>query len=128
MVESLDARAKRVFDEAIELQGAARTIFLDRACAGDLELRARADALLTGAEKDDIFLSQPTVSMPPPRAASEGPGTRIGPYRLLELIGEGGFGSVFMAEQSEPVRRHVAVKIIKEGMDTRAVVARFEQE
>src|SRR3989442_2076614 len=58
----------------------------------------------------------------------EGPGTRIGPYKLLQLIGEGGFGSVFMADQEEPVRRRVALKIIKLGMDTRQVIARFEAE
>jgi hypothetical protein len=58
----------------------------------------------------------------------EGPGTRIGPYKLLQLIGEGGFGSVFMAEQEKPVLRRVALKIIKLGMDTRQVIARFEAE
>src|SRR5262250_2064509 len=62
------------------------------------------------------------------RPHGEGPGTRIGPYKLLQLIGEGGFGAVFMAEQEQPVRRRVALKIIKLGMDTRQVVARFEQE
>src|SRR5262245_40198067 len=59
---------------------------------------------------------------------TEGPGARVGPYKLLQRIGEGGFGSVFMAEQEAPVRRKVALKIIKLGMDTRQVVARFEQE
>src|ERR1700729_3348193 len=61
-------------------------------------------------------------------ASHEGPGTRIGPYKLLQLIGEGGFGSVFMAEQEKPVRRRVALKIIKPGMDTGQVIARFEAE
>src|SRR6185295_340574 len=76
--------------------------------------------------------SDPTREGPelPDSAAGprEGPGARIGPYKLLQLIGEGGFGSVFMAEQEQPVRRTVALKIIKLGMDTRQVVARFEQE
>src|ERR1700729_342008 len=61
-------------------------------------------------------------------ASHEGPGTRIGPYKLLQLIGEGGFGSVFMAEQEKPVLRRVALKIIKLGMDTKQVIARFEAE
>ena len=58
----------------------------------------------------------------------EGPGTRIGPYQLVRQIGEGGFGAVFLAEQSKPVARRVALKVLKLGMDTRQVVARFEQE
>ena len=62
------------------------------------------------------------------RAITEDVGTRIGPYKLLELIGEGGFGDVYMAEQQEPVRRKVALKIIKLGMDTRQVIGRFEAE
>ncbi len=71
-----------------------------------------------------------TADMPPPAAAPvrEGPGSRIGPYRILSQIGEGGFGVVFLAEQERPVARRVALKIIKLGMDTRQVVARFEQE
>ena len=67
----------------------------------------------------------PTVDAPAP---AEGPGTVIGPYKLLEKIGEGGFGIVYMAAQTEPVRRKVALKILKPGMDTRQVVARFEAE
>ena len=66
--------------------------------------------------------------MPPEQPLTEGPGTVIGRYKLLQQIGEGGFGVVFMAEQQEPVRRKVALKIIKPGMDSRAVVARFEAE
>src|SRR5438067_1505898 len=62
------------------------------------------------------------------RPVAEGPGSRIGPYKLLQQIGEGGFGVVYMAEQQEPVRRKVALKIIKPGMDTKEVIARFESE
>src|SRR5438270_250516 len=62
------------------------------------------------------------------RPVPEGPGSRIGPYKLLQQIGEGGFGVVYMAEQQEPVRRKVALKIIKPGMDTKEVIARFESE
>ena len=63
-----------------------------------------------------------------PGLSAEGPGTRIGPYKLLQKIGEGGMGAVYMAEQEQPVRRGVALKVIKPGMDTRQVVARFEAE
>ncbi|MBX3380149.1 MAG: serine/threonine protein kinase [Phycisphaeraceae bacterium] len=88
------------------------------------------------ASDDSTFSSEPTIDGPQDSAAaaimaahlSEGPGSRIGPYRILQLIGEGGFGSVFLAQQEQPVQRRVALKIIKLGMDTRRVVARFEQE
>jgi len=128
---SLDNRAKLIFDEAIELHGPARSAYLVEACANDTDLRSRVEALLAAAEVDDVFLSDPTAGFDAPRVTPLAPPqqpTRIGPYRILELIGEGGFGSVYMAEQTEPVRRKVAVKILKAGMDTRAVVARFEQE
>ncbi|MCC6320998.1 MAG: serine/threonine protein kinase [Phycisphaerales bacterium] len=130
MADSLDARARRIFDEALDLRADERAPLLDRACASDLQLRDRVLLLLSKAEEDDPFLSVPTIMENPSRSrgAGERPGTRIGPYKLLEAIGEGGFGTVFMAEQTEPVRRRVALKIIKLGMDTRAVVARFEQE
>jgi serine/threonine protein kinase/tetratricopeptide (TPR) repeat protein len=129
-------RIKLVFGEALERRAGERAAYLDAACAGDAELRARVEALLAAAEKEDPFLSDPTVKPPdapgsaagPPESGIEGLGSRIAPYRLVELIGEGGFGSVYLAEQEEPVRRRVALKIIKLGMDTRAVVARFEQE
>jgi len=88
------------------------------------------------ASDDSTFSAGPTIDGPQNTAAaaimaahlSEGPGSCIGPYRILQLIGEGGFGSVFLAQQDQPVQRRVAVKIIKLGMDTRQVVARFEQE
>jgi WD40 repeat protein/serine/threonine protein kinase len=79
-------------------------------------------------------VDETSESMPPPRAGAEGcawdegPGSRLGPYRLVQLIGEGGFGSVFLAEQESPVRREVALKVIKPGMDTRQVIARFQAE
>jgi serine/threonine protein kinase/tetratricopeptide (TPR) repeat protein len=124
---------RRLFDRAIELPAGARPAFLDSQCAGDADLKQRLLAMLAAAD-DERFLSVPTG--PKPESATpaaeaplrEGPGNRIGPYKLLQLIGEGGFGAVFMAEQTEPVARKVALKIIKLGMDTRQVVARFEQE
>jgi len=122
---------------------AAREAFLKQACAEDAALRARVEALLaveTGAEKffEDVapFSKSPVRGVISKTDASdgvecrltEGPGSRIGPYKLLQQIGEGGGGVVYMAEQEKPVRRRVALKIIKLGMDTRNVIARFEAE
>jgi serine/threonine protein kinase len=109
-----------------------RADYLDAACGQDAELRARIEALLRAHEQAGGFLredspagdSGATIDDP----IKESPGTVIGPYKLLEQIGEGGFGVVFMAEQTEPVRRKVALKVLKPGMDTRQVVARFEAE
>src|SRR5437879_1817112 len=104
--------------------------YLDRACEGKPELRARVEALLRAQEQASAFLHEPpgspAVTMDEP--IRERPGTLIGPYKLLEPIGEGGFGIVFMAEQQQPVRRKVALKVLKPGMHTRQVVARFEAE
>jgi WD40 repeat protein/serine/threonine protein kinase len=107
-----------------------RRRFVDQACAGDAELKRRVEELIENHFRAGSFLESPaphlvgTVEAP----ASERPGTVIGPYKLLEQIGEGGFGVVFMAEQQQPVRRKVALKILKPGMDTRHVIARFEAE
>jgi serine/threonine protein kinase/tetratricopeptide (TPR) repeat protein len=107
-----------------------RRAFLAKACTGDAGLRARVEALLHAHDHPDSFLEPPNER---PTAAidesiHEGPGAHIGPYKLVEPIGEGGFGVVFLAEQQEPVRRVVALKVIKAGMDTRQVIARFEAE
>ena len=125
-------RLENVFSEARALDAnEARTAFLDRACSGDAELRARVEALLRAHRDAGSFLDAPVID---PEATlqqtplTEKPGARIGRYKLLQLIGEGGFGAVYMAEQEEPVRRKVALKIIKLGMDTRQVIARFEAE
>ena len=122
---------KSIFLEAIDMTSPAeRADFLDRACVDDLPLRSAVEALLQAHEKPQGLLDAPeavapTLHQPPPR---EGPGTVIGPYKLLQQIGEGGMGTVFMAEQTQPVRRKVALKVLKPGMDTRQVVARFEAE
>ncbi len=119
-----------IFTAARELTGAAdREALLDQACAGDQKLRGRVVALLDEQAQLGSFLEHDD----PPAAAiheslSERPGTVIGAYRLLEQIGEGGFGVVFLAEQTQPVRRQVALKVIKPGMDSRQVIARFEAE
>jgi eukaryotic-like serine/threonine-protein kinase len=102
-----------------------RARYLDEACQGKPELRQRVEALLRAHDQADGFLE---ANSPEPDVLPEGPGTVIGRYKLLEEIGEGAFGRVFMAEQTEPVRRKVALKIIKAGMDTREVVARFGVE
>src|SRR4051812_24268103 len=119
-------QVRDVYLEASALRDGERVAFLNRRCAGDAALLAEVESLLASAAQRPRFLGSPTSAEP--GAPVEAPGTRIGPYRLLEEIGQGGFGSVYMAEQEEPVRRRVALKIIKLGMDTRAVVARFEAE
>ncbi len=101
-----------------------RDAYLTEACGGDVALRRQVEALLRSHTEAGDFLKPPSDDPP----EGEQPGTVIGRYKLLQLIGEGGFGRVYMAEQVEPVRRKVALKIIKLGMDTREVVARFEAE
>jgi eukaryotic-like serine/threonine-protein kinase len=121
-----------IFNAAAEIRDlAARAEYLGRACAGDLELRREVDSLLAAHEQaagflegNPTFLSAENID----RSPQEGEGTRIGRYKLLEKIGEGGFGDVWMAEQEQPMRRRVALKIIKLGMDTKEVIARFEAE
>jgi len=121
-----------VFTEALRLSASERAAYLDRACAGNRGRRDRVEVLLLAHDQAGDFLAQAPPGVPktatPLLAASEKPGDRIGRYRLLEQIGEGGCGVVFMAEQEEPVRRRVALKIVKPGMDTKNVVTRFEAE
>jgi tetratricopeptide (TPR) repeat protein/serine/threonine protein kinase len=125
------ARVEEIFGQALgTADAAARSDYLDAACGDDAELRARIDGLLAAHVAAGSFLKLPGDDRmtSPYVPLSEGPRSKIGRYKLLEQIGEGGFGVVFMAEQDEPVRRLVALKIIKLGMDTRQVVARFEAE
>jgi WD40 repeat protein/serine/threonine protein kinase len=133
-----DPRANDLFLKALEMRSAReRQEFLDGACAGDAALRAEVESLLEASARAGPFLESPVpqlvATVDEPRGAdatplAERPGTVIGPYKLLEQIGEGGMGTVFMAEQAHPVRRKVALKIIKPGMDSKQVVARFEAE
>ncbi len=154
MAEPVHNDLRRIFEGAMDLPALQRANYLSRACGSDGELRRRLEAMIAAAENSQ-FLATPTDGVNPERhnedatlndaaaismvaqrsrAASmalelrEGPGSHIGPYKILQLIGEGGFGSVFMAEQEKPVNRKVALKIIKLGMDTKQIVARFEQE
>ncbi len=122
-------RIEELFHHAIELTGEARGAFLDGACGADPGLRSRVDALLAAASEESLGgPSLESLAGAGEVALDVGPGSRIGRYKLLEEIGEGGFGVVFMAEQTEPVVRRVALKLIKLGMDTKEVVARFEAE
>jgi serine/threonine protein kinase/tetratricopeptide (TPR) repeat protein len=126
------SQLESIFFAALEKPLAERATFLAEACARDTELRGRLEKMLSAHAEAGSFLEQPAfvgdapVLHEPPIA--ECPGTIIGPYKLLQQIGEGGMGVVFMAEQSEPLHRTVALKIIKPGMDTRQVIARFEAE
>jgi serine/threonine protein kinase/Flp pilus assembly protein TadD len=119
-----------IFLEVLEKPTAAeRQAFLDRACAGDPEVRRGVERLLKAHERAGNFLAgKPAGASQFGGVVSESPGTVIGSYKLLEQIGEGGFGVVFMAEQQQPLRRKVALKVLKPGMDTRRIIARFEAE
>jgi serine/threonine protein kinase len=124
--------AEAIFAEAIEIaMPADRVAFLERVCEGDASLREAVEKLVDDHFRAGSFLESPAFDFTATAvlsAITEGPGTVIGPYKLLQQLGEGGMGVVFMAEQTEPIRRTVALKIIKPGMDTRRVIARFEAE
>jgi len=123
---------REVFIAALEKgDRAQRAAYLDDACGSDTALRRRIDVLLREEQGLGNFLESSPAGSPDTLSLfgpTEGPGTVIGPYKLLEQIGEGGMGLVFMAEQARPVRRRVALKVLKPGMDTRQVVTRFEAE
>jgi serine/threonine protein kinase/tetratricopeptide (TPR) repeat protein len=140
MAEPSD-RAREILAEAMLRSAEQRDAFIAHACADDATLLAHVQSLVSAMSETAAaeFLAATSHASPHTSAdtllsargvagPSEGPGTVIGPYRILQLIGEGGFGSVFVAEQEKPVQRKVALKVIKLGMDTRQVVARFEQE
>jgi WD40 repeat protein len=123
---------KSIFAEAIEKKSSKeRAAFLDKACAGDADLRSKVEDLLKAHSQAGDFLEEPaigpSVTLGDPHL-TEGPGTIISRYKILEKIGEGGMACVYMAEQKEPIRRKVALKIIKLGMDTKQVIARFAAE
>jgi eukaryotic-like serine/threonine-protein kinase len=123
-----------ILSAALELAGDERAAYLSKACAGDATLRQRVEELIHAHEQAESFMDAPpadvdfnrTVSLKP--IVTEKSGDTIGRYKLLQQLGEGGCGVVYMAEQEEPVRRRVALKVIKLGMDTKEVIARFEAE
>jgi len=125
-------REVAILNAVVELPAEKRAAYLDEACRGDAGLRERIEGLLRAHEEAGDFLEggngalAKTIQLTVP--VTEKPGDMIGRYKLLQAIGEGGCGVVYMAEQEEPVRRRVAVKVIKLGMDTKQVVARFEAE
>jgi serine/threonine protein kinase/tetratricopeptide (TPR) repeat protein len=123
---------QEIYIEAINRRDPAeRRRFLDEVCAGNEVLRGRIEALIRQSEQLGSFLEnspQPLGATADISVAVEKPGTQIGPYKLLQQIGEGGMGTVYMAEQTQPVQRKVAVKLIKPGMDSGQVIARFEAE
>jgi serine/threonine protein kinase len=122
---------KSIFLSALEQPaGERRAAFLEAACAGESPRRGQVEALLAAHQATECLLDTPLFPEPPvgDRFTHEGPGSQIGPYTLVETIGEGGMGVVYLAEQHRPVQRQVALKIIKPGMDTRQVVTRFEAE
>jgi eukaryotic-like serine/threonine-protein kinase len=125
-------RARAIFLDAVERHEPEQwPRYLGEACAGDDLLRLRVEALLRAHARSagllDNLGSGPNASADP-LSAAERTGTTIGPYKLMEQIGEGGMGVVYVAEQSQPVRRRVALKVVKPGMDTKQVIARFEAE
>ena len=138
------SREEEVFDAARKLgDPAEREAYLERACDDDSNLRERVEALLSvHSHAEELFtecisaLRSSADNPESPAAASdlargseeEQPGAQIGHYKILQKIGEGGCGAVYMAEQEKPMRRLVALKVIKLGMDTRAVIARFDAE
>jgi serine/threonine protein kinase/Flp pilus assembly protein TadD len=124
-------RVRAIFLEATEKHAPeAWPAFLDSACAGDADLRAGVERLLRARSEMGSFHEPPRPALPKTvdDPVTERPGTLIGPYKLIEEVGEGGMGSVWMAQQTEPVKRLVALKVIKPGMDSRQVIARFGAE
>ncbi|HVU63579.1 MAG TPA: serine/threonine-protein kinase, partial [Phycisphaerales bacterium] len=124
-------RAKVIFGEAVALAAGERGVFLDEACGGDAALRGLVEELLSSHESVGDYMGAPTGDANGAAGRGAGPeriGEKIGPYTLVRVIGEGGFGVVYEAQQDEPLSRRVAIKVIKLGMDTRQVIARFEQE
>ncbi|HWN94122.1 MAG TPA: protein kinase [Methylomirabilota bacterium] len=122
-------KVEALFEQALKFKPEERAAFLAGACGLDAELRGRVEELLRADAGAGAFLPtdpghRPTIVLP----VTEQPGDRIGRYKILQQIGEGGCGVVYMAEQEEPVRRRVALKVIKLGMDTKSVIARFEAE
>jgi tetratricopeptide (TPR) repeat protein len=137
-MDDRESLTEQLFGEALEVSREGRTAFLEKACSGEPELRRAVEALLAENDRLSGFLSDSPHLHPQADAWDQGPistaadapaeGALLGRYRLIEKIGEGGMGEVWLAEQREPVRRRVALKLILAGMNTREVMARFESE
>jgi serine/threonine protein kinase len=132
-MSELTAQVKAIFGQALAIEAVEdRVAFLEKSCGNDESLKNEVASLLLAFDRAGNFMKQPSVSISLPTLEPgrpvEAAGSLIGPYKLLQQIGEGGFGVVYMAEQESPVRRMVALKIIKPGMDTAQVIARFESE
>ena len=121
-------RLDRLIEEALAIPDDGREAFLSRTCGDDRELYARALAILEHHDPSARYFSALGAGIAADSELSDMPLRRIGPYQLLEVLGEGGMGRVWLAEQKEPVRRQVALKVLKLGMDTEQIVARFESE
>ena len=129
VVSRMNERA--IFMAALDIDDSAeRDAYLDASCGAEPGLRDRLAALIDSHERADKFLNSPPpgIEITSSRLFPEGSGDSVGPYKLRELIGEGGFGLVYVAEQEQPIRRKVALKVIKPGMDSKEVIARFEAE
>ncbi len=132
-MSELKPSEETLFEALSQLSEPERSELLQKACGGDAALRQRLEVLLDAYDRSSKFMAQPVSPKMPESSGlaiplSERLGDQIGPYKLIQQIGEGGMGMVYLAEQTAPVRRRVALKIIKLGMDTRQVVARFEAE
>src|SRR6266481_3633443 len=131
---STQERESALFALALEKPLTERSAFLQAVCGMDNVLRQRLEALLAAHDQPDNLVptkaeaARPTIKLDLADAPDEAVGQTLGRYKLLERVGEGGCGVVYVAEQTEPVRRRVALKVIKLGMDTKQVVARFEAE
>ena len=125
----LEQLAREIFFDALDQPNpAAREQFLGEACGTDASLRNEVELLLKSHDQAGLFLAGQEPDETTLGESTQHGGAQVGPYKLLEVIGEGGMGTVYMAQQTEPVNRRVALKLIKTGMDTRQVIARFEAE